>query len=89
MTQILVTKPDALNAKDKSALRKAGVVCVEAEHPSEVRLIQAEGPALDASDMLLAAMRAIASDAYRDNVRQALPGLMLDLIEARRKDDPA
>ena len=84
MTQILVTKPGVLNLRDRSALRKAGVVVVEAEQPNEVKLISAEGEALGGGDMLLACLRAISRDRLTGNVAEALPKLMLQLLEERR-----
>lgn len=88
MTQILVTKPGVLNQRDRSALRKAGVVCVEADRPEEVRLIQAEGPALSGDDMLVAVLTAINSkDLYAKDARASLPGIMLSLLEARQEGE--
>lgn len=64
MSQILVTKPGALNQRDKAALRKAGVVCVEADNPADVKLISTEGAELGASEMLYAAIKGVNADIY-------------------------
>jgi len=83
MAQILVTKPGVLNRHDKAKLSKAGVVCVEAADPSDVKLIQATGAELSASGMMLAAMRAMArTDLTNPNsVRQAFVEQMLAEME--------
>ena len=59
MAEILVTKRGVLNRYDKAKLTKAGIVCVEADDPSEVKLIAASGAELSAGGMMLAAMRAM------------------------------
>lgn len=59
MAQILVTKPGVLNQRDRAALRKAAVICVEAENPTDIWLMQAEEPELSPNDMLFAAVEAV------------------------------
>lgn len=85
MMKLIVTKPGTLKAADKSALRKAGIVCVEAENPSDVRMIDVDFVEISASGMLLAAMRAIVKDRYTDNVAQKFPALLLAALEAERQ----
>jgi len=82
-----VTKPDTLNQRDKAALRRAGVVVVEADNPSDVKLIQANGAELSSGDMLYAAISAIAKDRYTDNVAQALPKIMAQMLDDAREKD--
>ena len=65
--QILVTKPGVLSAKDRSALRRAGVVCVEADDPADVKLISAEGAELGATELLYAAMQGVNANGYQSH----------------------
>ena len=58
MAEILVTKPGILNARDKATLRKSGVVVVESEDPSSVKLIKTEGQELSGNDLAWAAISA-------------------------------
>lgn len=60
--QVLVVKPKSLTAADKKLLREAGVVCIEAADPSEVRLLQPEGSVMSGDELFYAAIKAIASD---------------------------
>ena len=85
MTQILVTKPDTLNQRDKAALRRAGVVVIEADNPSDVKLIQANGAELSGGDMLYAAISAIAKDQYTGNVAQTFPKIMAQMMKDARE----
>lgn len=57
-TTILVTKPKQLNAEDKAALRKGGVIVVEAEDPDSVRFLKPNSM-IGADGLLYAAMDAI------------------------------
>ncbi len=84
MTQILVTKPGVLNQRDRSALRRAGVVCVEADQPGDVKLISADGPELAGGDLALAALRAISGDRLSNNVAEAFPKILLAALEDHR-----
>lgn len=58
-TQILVTKPKALNAADKDLLRQAGVVVVESDDPASVRLLGCEPSPMNSTDLFYSAMMAI------------------------------
>lgn len=71
MAQIIVTTPGVLTAKDKAALRRAGVVPIEADDPATVRLIECEGPPLPSSEMLHAAVSAMNGDGWRCDARTA------------------
>jgi hypothetical protein len=59
MTRILVTRPGVLNQRDRAALRRAGVVTIEAERPADVKLIEADGAEVSGGDMLFAAMKGL------------------------------
>lgn len=87
MTQILVTKPGTLTRADKTKLRANNVVCVEAEHPEDVRLVGTDGPPLDGNDLFFAAMSAITKDKYVDNTQavfaRAIHTLLVDLRAQR------
>lgn len=84
MAQILVTKPGALNQRDRAALRRSGIVCIEADNPADVKLISTEGAELGGTDLLYAAMQGVraggfaGSDAFSRAVAAAvaasLPG---------------
>lgn len=91
MAEILVTKPGVLNQRDKSALRKSGVVVVEADNPTDVKLVSTDRGEITASGMLLACLRAISKDEWNGNVAHKLPRIMLEVFEAERaaKDTPA
>lgn len=80
--QVLVIKPKALNAADRKSLRDAGIVCVEAADPSQVRLLTPEGPVLSSNDLFMAAITAIASDKYSDNTNQVFTRNLAALVKA-------
>lgn len=86
MAEILITKPGALNGRDRSTLRKAGVVVVEAESPADVKLISAAGAEVSAGDMLFAALQAIHSDKYSDNTHQVFVRGLVAAMEAAREE---
>lgn len=64
MAQILVVRPGSLTAADRKKLRAVDVVCVEADDPASVRLIGPEGAPMAGSDMLFAALSAMAAHPY-------------------------
>ena len=82
MTQILVTKHGILSKADKAKLRRSGVVTVEADDPSQVKLIQ-PNVELSAGDMAWAAMAAIVSNGS-DFTKRDLARNLLQCIEATR-----
>jgi hypothetical protein len=55
---LLPVKPGTLNAKDKATLRKAGVIVIEHDNPSELRLLRPSSE-LDGGDLLRAALTAL------------------------------
>lgn len=63
MSQIalLPVKPGSLKSSDKAKLSKAGIIVIEHDNPSELRLI-APGHEIDAGELLLAAMRGVMRD---------------------------
>jgi hypothetical protein len=72
-----------LNQRDKAALRKAGVVCVEAENPADVKLIEASGSEVSGGDMLFAALKGLnLGDAY--GPRAAFVKALHDLMNSAR-----
>ncbi len=85
MVQILVTKPGALNAEDREALRQAGVVAVEAESPSDVKIIAASGAELSGSAMLYAAMRALnTNETFTTGAREAFAKAIMAELQTER-----
>lgn len=89
MSAILVTKPNALNQRDRSLLRKNGVVVVEAENPADVKLIAAEGAEVSGNDMLFAALKALSADSYSNNTNQVFVKALTAGIAANRKEQTA
>jgi hypothetical protein len=73
---LLPVKPGTLSAKDKAALSKAGVVVIEHEDPSSIRLLK-PGCELSSTELLVAAMRGVMRDngakiAFADNFTKFL-----------------
>lgn len=89
MAQILVTRPGVLTARDKSALRKSGVVPIEADEPNDVRLVQTEGPTLQADDMLGAALSALARNGNSYDLRAAFVKALSDSMNRRIAEQDA
>lgn len=86
MAEILVTKPGALTQRDRSLLRRNGVVVVEADSPSDVKLIAASGAEVSPDNMLFAALKAINSDRYSGNVRDAFVAGLVAAMELAREE---
>jgi hypothetical protein len=84
MAQILVTKPGVLDSRDKSKLRRAGIVTVEADNPSDVKLIDPAGGEIGHEGLLYAALKAINADTY--SVRSVFARVMLDEMERVRAE---
>ena len=55
---VLFVKPQSVSADDKGALALAGIIVVEVEDPTAVKLVRAHSE-VSSSDMMMAAMRAI------------------------------
>lgn len=80
---ILPVKPGSLNKRDKSALRKAGVIVIEHDDPSSIRLLR---PAveIDSSDLLRCAMRALVSDSsWGRNQRETFAKLVAESVNSK------
>lgn len=85
MTQILITRPGVLGEEDRAALRQAGVIAVEAESPSDVKLISASGEELSGSAMFYAAMRALnTSSTYASGAREAFASAIMAELQTER-----
>lgn len=87
MAEILIVKPKTLNATDKAALRKAGVVVVEAVNPSEVRFLRAQSE-LAPSDLALAAMKALDKCGYANNGAETFVKLVSVALEEQKAKLP-
>jgi hypothetical protein len=89
MTQILVTKPNALKQRDKAALRRSGVVVVETDDPANVKLLDAEGSALSGDEITLAVLKALSGqDPMAINLKAALPKIMADMLASKLTASP-
>jgi hypothetical protein len=81
MAQILVTKPGALNQRDKATLRKSGVVVVEVDDPANVKLLDVSGSALSGDQITLAALKALSSKGvFASDLRETLPAIIADML---------
>lgn len=58
MKQILIVRPDTLNAKDKEKLTKNGFLYIEHPNPEEVKVI-VETSSENANDVMLSALYAL------------------------------
>lgn len=67
---ILPVRPQTISAKDKAALRKAGVIVIEHENPEELRLLRPSSD-VSSSDMLRCALEALADGSSTRYVRDA------------------
>ena len=83
--QILIVKPKTLNAADKAALRKAGVVVVESANPEDVKLIQAQQE-MPASAITLAALKGLRSANDWNSSSQLFVRLMAEYMEQAMKE---
>lgn len=87
MAQVLITKPGALNAKDKAKLRRADVVCVESGDPASVKLITPGGAELGGSDLFFAAMSGVMqSDYSKKKFAEVVHALVKAQFEERHND---
>jgi len=84
---MMPVKPGTVSEKDKIKLAKIGIVVIEHENPSELRLIRPSSE-LDNSDMLFCALKALTfkpqygSDG--DKQREQLAILLTQQIESKR-----
>lgn len=58
MKQILIVRPDTLNAKDKEKLTKNGFLWIEHPNPEEVKIVVETSDA-NSNDIMLSALYAI------------------------------
>jgi hypothetical protein len=86
MSEILITKPGALNQRDRALLRKSGVVCIEADSPTDVKLIAASGAEVSAGNMLFAALKALNTNGYTSDAREAFLKALVAGLELARED---
>lgn len=83
MQGIIVTKPGTLTAADRKALRDAGVVCIVAANPRDVRYLQPEGPPLGADDLFVAAMRGVGASEYSQKAFAVAVAKLVDQRSAK------
>lgn len=74
MSEIFIARPGSLNPKDILALRKAGIVVVEANH-EDVKFIRSTVE-VSGGDMLKAALKALSSYAGTTNTGYATAAAM-------------
>ncbi|WP_414902495.1 hypothetical protein ACMT1E_04495 [Sphingomonas flavalba] len=84
MSQILVTKPGAITAADRKALRAVDIVAIEVDDPSDVRLLSPEGAELSGNDMAFAAIAAIVKVGYGH--REFVSNIFTILAEGREQE---
>ncbi len=79
---LLPVKPGSLSESDKAALREAGIVVIEHESPSELRLLRPTYE-LDSSALFLAAMKALNTNrALASEAREAFAVHVLAALNA-------
>lgn len=83
---VFVVKPRAISLKDKSALRKAGVIVVETDDPSSVRFIRPLAE-ISSTEMLRCAMKAI-DDHGCDGHKKNFVKLLTEIVLSKATDDP-
>lgn len=79
---ILFVKPRAISAKDKKALQAAGVVVIEVENPGEIKFTRAHAE-LSGTEMLTAALKAIATNTYSNTSKQKFGELVIEAFLAK------
>lgn len=86
---ILPVRPGSLSAKDKAALRRAGVIVIEHEQPDELRLLRPRSE-VDAGQMLNCALQALVKKGgYRSDgsdQREAFTQLLAAVVKAATKE---
>lgn len=68
---LLISKGQGLTTADRKALEAAGFVVVSVKYPADVRMISAEGPPMDANQLLRAAIQGYACIEYAPAKQQA------------------
>jgi hypothetical protein len=77
---ILPVKPGTISAEDKAALREIGVLVIEHEHPSEIRILRPFSE-IEGGDLLLAAMRGVMAEDGK--ARYAFSKAVLETLEKK------
>lgn len=83
---LLPVKPGTLNAKDKTALRKAGIVVIEHDDPESLRLLK-PCTEINGDDLLMAALRGMR--AYEERCSSPAKVMMIELskiLDAKAND---
>ncbi len=78
---VLFVRPQSIATDDKAALVSAGIIVVEVEDPSSVKLIKAHAE-VSGSDMMMAAMKAI-NEHGCESVKGAFVKHLMARIEAK------
>ena len=84
---ILITKPKAVNARDKKKLAESGVVVIESENINDVRFLTPHQE-LDGNDLFYSALAAIA-EYGGSNSKDAFIKNMAILVKANRANKAA
>lgn len=79
---VLFVKPQSISADDKASLASAGIIVVEIDDPSSVKLVRAHSE-ISGSDMMMAALRAV--NGYDGGVRSALVRELMKIIDPQSK----
>ena len=85
---ILVVHPKSIAPKDKRALKDAGIIVIEADDPASVRFLKPNAE-LDGSELLLCAMRAIASQSIYTKVKIDLVDNIMTALEQKAATLPS
>lgn len=79
MAHVLAVKPGKVNPAQKKILQEAGVILIEMDDPNDLRIVRAEVPEIDGSELSWAAIAAIdqvasvnAAAQFTKNVRSIL-----------------
>lgn len=86
LSQIIVFPRGQLSAKDKERLTKAGVIAIEADDPSAVRMLMPEAPLIGSNSMLMAALEAISGSEGSYAVRSAFVRALFERM--KKAEDP-
>lgn len=91
MAEVFICPKGAITQPSKVALRKAGIVVVEADDPDRCTFIRAS-EVLSADDMLWAALSALnVKDGFGSDgkaQREALAKRLFQIVDAKRVADP-
>jgi hypothetical protein len=85
---VLFVRPKSISKADRAALRKAGVVVVEVDNPSEVRFLR-PSQEISGGALLVAAAKAIRTTGSMHSVREVFGRVVCEAIEAEAKNDKA